>query len=598
MKDAIKNFKSFFWLIAIGYWVYLCLRAIYAPLVFDEATTFFTYVKSGEFIPGLAYWSANNHYLNSLLTYLAYNLGGMDEWLLRLPNLLAFPLFAWFTYRIIRGFLSTPVPWLLTLAIFGCHYLLEFFAYSRGYGLSLTFMMGALFYLREFYIAKKTKYLPGFLLCLTLMLLANLSALPLAGLLVVSMVLLLSGRRHSRQQLMLYSALAVLPLTFGAWAIFSLRAEGQLYYGGENGFWTDSVRSLQLVFFNTQHWLLDLLFLSLALALVAGLWPTLKRIKRLQHNIYLLWPTFLFFSIFLFYPLAHYTLGIKFPFDRALLYWILLGFIAFGALAEVWWRMGRKYNWLLLLPLMVFPLSFPFKVSLNQSSTDNWSREQIPDRFYSTLANSKQNHTVGGSYLQGPQWNYLQVKMGAPVNTFQAGEGNFTDYRLAEKSQMAKIPAAYCAIDSNASQNLFLLKRKQALRKDEVWTKTLENLNEFDDGIPLFKNAHSPADSNLAFSFSGKFKTNTIPYGQTFAVQGRDAAGETIYWSAFGLSQHLKNNCNWQDFNLFVVLDKLPEEVTELEIFLWNPEMQAFSLKDAQYSAWRLSENNKNKRNA
>lgn len=598
MKDAIKNFKSFFWLIATAYWVYLCLRAFYSPLVFDEATTFFTYVKSGEFIPGLAYWSANNHYLNSLLTYIAYNLGGMDEWLLRLPNLLVFPLFAWFTYRIVGGLLGPRISWLIVLAIFGCHYLLEFFAYSRGYGLSLTFMMGSLFYLREFYINKNTRYLPGFLICLSLMLLANLSTFPLAGLLAVTMVAVLSGRRFSRQQFWLYGSISTIPLAFGLWATFSLRAEGQLYYGGEDGFWMDSVGSLLQVFFGSKHWLLHLLFAGIGITLMAAIWPMMQRIKRLHHNIYLLWPGFMFFSILLFYLFANLILGLKFPYDRALLYWVLLGIIAFGAVAEVWWRVGKKHYWLLLLPLMVFPLSFPLKVSLNHSSTDNWSREQIPDRFYETLAEEDNSSTLGGSYLQSPQWNYLQVKTGAAINGFQAGAGNLTDYRLAEKSKLKEIPAFYSAIDSNASQNLFLLKRNEPLQKKVVWTKSIENLIGFNDGINLFKAAHSPADSNLAFSFSGTFKSKTLPYGQTFAVQGRDDSGETVYWNAFGLSQHLKNNSNWQDFNLFVVLDKLPDEVTDLEIFLWNPEMQAFSLKNAQYSAWRLSKRDKKKRNA
>lgn len=598
MKDAQSNFKIFFWLIAAAFWVYLWLRAIYSPLVFDEAITFFTYVKSGEFIPGLAYWSANNHYLNSLLTYITYNLGGMDEWLLRLPNLLIFPLFAWFTYRIVSGFLSPRISWLTTLAIFGSHYLLEFFAYSRGYGLSLTFMMGGLFYLREFFISKKTSYLPGFLICLSLMLFANLSTFPLAGLLVITMVAVLSGRRFSRQQRWLYGSLSTIPLAFGLWATFSLRAEGQLYYGGENGFWMDSVGSLLLVFFGTQHWLLHLLFAGIGITLIAAIWPMVKRIKRLHHNIYLLWPGFMFFSILLFYLLANLILGVKFPYDRALLYWVLLGIIAFGTVAEVWWRVGRKYNWLLLLPLMIFPLSFPLRVSLNHSSTDNWSREQIPDHFYETLAAEDNSCTIGGSYLQSPQWNYLQVKMGAPINTFQSGVGNFADYRLAEKSKLAEIPAYYTAIDSNPSQNLFLLKRNTPLYKKVVWTKTVENLEKHTDGIKLYRVAHSLGDSNLAFSFSGTFMSMHQPYGQTFAVQGRDVAGETVYWNAFGLSQHLKNNSNWQDFNLFVVLDNLPEEVSDVEIFLWNPEMQPFSLKDAQYSAWRLSKPDKKKRNA
>ena len=74
-------------------WGYLWLRAIYTQLTHDETATFFRYIQPGLFMPYAHELSANNHILNSILSYFFYSVFGVSPMVLRLANLLAFPLY-------------------------------------------------------------------------------------------------------------------------------------------------------------------------------------------------------------------------------------------------------------------------------------------------------------------------------------------------------------------------------------------------------------------------------------------------------------------------------------------------------------------------
>lgn len=80
--------------------VYLIIRAVYVPFTHDEASTFFRYVQPGKLIPGIAREDANNHFLNTVLTWVSWKIFGNAKWTLRLPNLLFAPVYFYFLYRI------------------------------------------------------------------------------------------------------------------------------------------------------------------------------------------------------------------------------------------------------------------------------------------------------------------------------------------------------------------------------------------------------------------------------------------------------------------------------------------------------------------
>ncbi len=138
----------FYWLIGIPIFAYLCLRAYYIPITHDEASTFLVYVTqplSNTFlgIPPLA----ANHILHTLLVKCSAYLFGNEVFFLRLPVLLSYLLYFFFSLLLLQRLTSKPFWIFVGLSSLHFHpYLLEFFALSRGYGLSIALMMASIYY--------------------------------------------------------------------------------------------------------------------------------------------------------------------------------------------------------------------------------------------------------------------------------------------------------------------------------------------------------------------------------------------------------------------------------------------------------------------
>ena len=127
------------------------------PFTYDEAAAYIRYIDSGVPSPFDAnlfsvfnFEVATNHFLNTALAKLSCALVGTSEVALRLPSLFGYTLYLGFGVLILRR-LSNPWIAFGGLLLLNLNpYVLDFFALSRGYGLSLGLMMGSLYFLLRF----------------------------------------------------------------------------------------------------------------------------------------------------------------------------------------------------------------------------------------------------------------------------------------------------------------------------------------------------------------------------------------------------------------------------------------------------------------
>jgi hypothetical protein len=135
-------------------------RAARVPLTFDEAAAFLRYIDT-EFpsvfhttlLSIFSFEVATNHFLNTLLTKICYAVAGSSELALRTPNLLGYAMYLWFALLIVRRCRDRAIAIAGFLLLNLNPYLLDFFTLSRGYGLSLGFLLGALYFLFRFFDA-------------------------------------------------------------------------------------------------------------------------------------------------------------------------------------------------------------------------------------------------------------------------------------------------------------------------------------------------------------------------------------------------------------------------------------------------------------
>lgn len=218
---------------------YITARAMFVPFIGDEARTFFYYNEPGRFQPWYAYWDAANHLLCTALAQVCYLSFGPAAWSLRLPSVLAYLLYAWYTWRFGRLLEHRSVRWPFLAAMLFTPTLIEFFSLYRGYGLGIAFLLMGLFHLVRAAATGKPIHFIGALAGFLLAAYASFSLVILwVSALVFLAALVVHWWKDARSRFLAFAAMAVLgllPLTYLGLYSMELAERGALYYGTADG---------------------------------------------------------------------------------------------------------------------------------------------------------------------------------------------------------------------------------------------------------------------------------------------------------------------------------------------------------------------------
>jgi hypothetical protein len=238
---SLKRIISFWWIIIPGaaFFIYVALRAHRLSLTWDEANTFFEFVRNPNWLPdGYNYMSANNHLLNTWLMKCSVFLFGESEFALRLPNVIAAG-FYFFAAGALAEMLGGKKWQILLVFILLCAnpFVLDFFSVARGYGISIALLMLGILQITK-YILGKHEIKNGIYaqLFLTAAVLANLTLIHV--LLAVTLLLVLNrfffhrNERFSRA-VMLLTIVPVIALAMLVPYLKQLKSAGAFFYGEE-----------------------------------------------------------------------------------------------------------------------------------------------------------------------------------------------------------------------------------------------------------------------------------------------------------------------------------------------------------------------------
>ena len=227
---------------------YIVTRAFTVGVTFDEVWTMHVFVpETVMHIINYTPTDANNHMLNTLLIKLLFALGNHSLFMARLPNVLAGCCYLYFGSKL-------TASWLPPLLGIGCYlllvlnpFLLDFFSLARGYGLALGFQMASLYYFILWLREHQPKAAAWALGLGALAVLSNFSVLNYWAvlLLVINGVSLALRKQFRLSKTLVYSgiiALVLLALMYEP--VRKLKEAGSLYYGGENGLYSDTLTSL------------------------------------------------------------------------------------------------------------------------------------------------------------------------------------------------------------------------------------------------------------------------------------------------------------------------------------------------------------------
>jgi len=235
-------------LVAFVFLAYVVGRSFSVGATIDEITTM-QGARDLSFLDILSqsHPIANNHVLNTILIKALFSLGVSSLAIIRFPNVLSFVLYLYWGYKISSGKLSSFAG-LGCFALLMCNpFLLDFFGLARGYGLSLGFMMGALYSGVEFLESRSTWSLIKALLLASLSVCSLFSMIYFWGGLAATLTLICFLRRDRtalKKSIICCFIIGSTLLGCIAVPMFRLRESGSLYYGGNNSFYSDTLVSL------------------------------------------------------------------------------------------------------------------------------------------------------------------------------------------------------------------------------------------------------------------------------------------------------------------------------------------------------------------
>jgi len=323
MDDGIKktyNRDYIYLALGISFSSYVLIRAIYVGATIDEITT----IQGAQNLSYLdilsnAYPTANNHIINTILIKALFSLGTDSLLIARLPNALSFILYAYFSYKISSKYLSLVVG-VGCFTLLMCNpFLLDFFSLTRGYGLSLSFMMGSLYFGTEYFnFASRPNLIKSLLF-------ANLSVLSIFSMIyfwlgLVSALILASLLRKDFAALKKSISCSFLVgsglLAAISISIFRLVKADALAYGGRSSFYNDTLISLtrySLYSFDITPFVYLSLNLSLFLLLFSALFSYYLKTTWDTPTSLFLGTTILSIALIV---LAHHLAGVRYPLSR------------------------------------------------------------------------------------------------------------------------------------------------------------------------------------------------------------------------------------------------------------------------------------------
>lgn len=225
--------------------VFVHYRAANIAFTYDECWSFNAFARADW---TSTFWNldpvANNHILHSLLMKISWILFGASEYSLRLPVLISHFFFLIISYKIVRSFFPKYGLWVF-FALNLQPYLLDYYVAARGYGLAITFMFYSIYYLLRYWDFQDRKYLLGLGFFASLSIWANFTfLLVFTSLLAIGFgTIIYKGKWELKHwvSILLFPTIMISMLYK---PLQRLIEKGELFYGGIDGFYSDTVLSL------------------------------------------------------------------------------------------------------------------------------------------------------------------------------------------------------------------------------------------------------------------------------------------------------------------------------------------------------------------
>ncbi len=584
-EGFLKNKFNLFYFLAFAIaFIIVLIRCFTVPFAHDEVATFYYYIQSEQFLPFLSHVDANGHFLNSFLSWISFKLFGSSEIALRLPCLFAFLVLGYAIYKHCTRLNNTLAKLILTSAFVLSFTILNFYSLCRGYGLSISFLVLALYYFFSYVQNSKFSYALRFVLFGQIALCANLTLV--FTLLVATGIIILFQIKS--KQLFSIKNLMLLAINFGLiyfWVkyAFYLQENGALYYGsGNHSYWTTTFESLLDTVFIKHIAVYSIVLLSFATLFVFWCIQLFKhKLKFLSGSSFGLCFFILLSLIGAFYFLKLFF-NVNYPEDRTGLFFYILFILSIVFLLD-------EFEWKPFLVFAIFPIYFSIHFLLNINfSKHAWGfYETMPKEFFDTLLSEQKKSprpiTIGGHRVLELFFSFYNYNSSEKINHMTPPElmSMNCDYYVAWKKDKPYYNKYYTELAIAKYWNLVLLKRKVEIERELKFEisepkdfKGADEYYSFYEKLDTLFTSKNPVMVEFDISVTDAPK----PFN-AFLVLQVDAEGQSKYFRRTALNWVQYEWKGVQHFKTCVQTDSLPLQKSRLVAFLWNIDKKELNFK-------------------
>ena len=393
---------------------YVFYRALYVPFTFDEITT--SQIAVSEVWNDFGQ-TANNHLLNTILIKGILIFFEPSEFIFRLPNVFAFILYLIYAHKIGK-LITSSAPFITLVFLTSMPFVLDFFSLSRGYGLSLAFILTSIYFLLKYSITVKFKFA---LVSLNFGILAVLSNLSSINYLLPSLIVIILITLFSKEKVLFrICTICTISLVFLYYIlpiVFQLKNRGELYFGGRNGFFTDTILSLSRTFayhqlnISLSEIVISIIFLIAVLFSIINIFETFRS-KKVDFKVIL---PILFFLCILSPVSQNILFETWYPTERTALLYYPIMILAF---VNGWNRIFNVIE-IMLLKLLAFFFIVHVIFIANLSHCYSWRFESGTREAINFLKEENKRKekgtftTVGIDYLFIPSFWFYKAEYGS-----------------------------------------------------------------------------------------------------------------------------------------------------------------------------------------
>lgn len=591
MSNKIKLHKGMAFLLFLFVFSYLLLRAIFTEPLHDEIATYYFYIYHGEFISKDFVFDANNHFLNSFLGYGLKRFVGDNFFLFRLPNLVAFPVFFWATFKILEPIGDKVLRFLLLSAVVMVPFIAEYFAYSRGYGLGMAFFVLGIKWVVDFIRIGKTRFFIGFLFAFWLSIFSNFiflnPILVVIGYLAINQ-LIVRTKWLRFISLMLLFLISIAPFVF---LLFKLKEAGALYYGSLDGLWdvTGKTLSKMVFFFDSNYMLIPMTAFLLFLLVI---WSAVFWKESIKNTFQkpLTFFGFIFFGSLLLIVAIAFLLKVNYPEDRTGMYLIPLIILLFGFGLDHYQKLN-SLKWILIF----FPLAFLAKMSFHSSIYSPDQRMSI--EFYSKVKFALTDSSSISSYHMNIwTWNFNEsnAKTKSSLLTINTQDEPIYDIILGKGSTVKnkRVFEKYDTLAYNPLTSDVAFKRKTPIKRKLIHASEPTSTWADWEYVTIYESdSLSYLPKNAPFQISADFSLKTFETKSNlqFVVQLFDKENNEIDRVFYPIGLVYRNQKLNTHMKHHVAFPKLEKEIGIIKVYLWNKDLEALELKNGKCYLYDLN---------